>query len=146
MGKTTDHLKQSNRKKWPRSATFRNRKNEKKTLFPYIRRQLVWLSVLKMTFCKSRKLHVFFFNKKNMIDELVLIASTFFNSFHQKLLVYQSKAIRASLNFPQYTSRTCIHQLTNVPKRKDYAKSLLQQSINTTINNNNVRYRNHIFL
>ena len=62
----------------------------------------------------------------------------------ERLQIIQNKAIRASLNLPHYISTTYIHQLTNIPKIKDYAKSLLQQSINTAINNNDVILRNNL--
>lgn len=62
----------------------------------------------------------------------------------KRLQIIQNKAIRASLNLPHYTSTRYIHQLTNVPKIKDYAKSLLQKSIATSINNNDVILRNNL--
>ena len=62
----------------------------------------------------------------------------------KRLQIIQNKAIRASSNLPHYTSTRYIHQLTNVPKIKDYAKSLLQKSIATSINNNDVILRNNL--
>lgn len=94
-------------------------------------------------------------NEKIMINIFKSIVRTVMIYGHQVLLtagdniwerlqIIQNKAIRASLNLPHYISTTYIHQLTNIPKIKDYAKSLLQQSINTAINNNDVILRNNL--
>ena len=53
-----------------------------------------------------------------------------------RLQIIQNKAIRAALNLPIYTSVEYIHRLSHIPKIKDYAISLLQQSIQTAIANN----------
>lgn len=62
----------------------------------------------------------------------------------KRLQIIQNKAIRAALNLPHYTSTQYIHQLANVPRIKDYAKSLLQKSIATSINNNDIILRNNL--
>lgn len=66
------------------------------------------------------------------------------NRVWKRLQIIQNKAIRASLNLPHYTSTRYIHRITNIPYIKDYATSLLQKSINTAINNNDVILRNNL--
>jgi hypothetical protein len=66
------------------------------------------------------------------------------DKFWKRLQIIQNKAIRAALNLPHYTSTKYIHQLTNVPKVKEYATSRLQQMINTAINNNDVILRTNL--
>ena len=62
----------------------------------------------------------------------------------KRLQVLQNKAIRATLNLPMYTSTRYIHNITGLPKIKDYALSLLQKSLNTAINNNDLVFRDNI--
>ena len=62
----------------------------------------------------------------------------------KRLQVLQNKAIRATLNLPHYTSTRYIHQISQLPKIKDYALSLLQNSLNTAINNNNSVLRDNL--
>jgi len=56
----------------------------------------------------------------------------------ERLQIIQNKAIRAALGLPIYTSVDYIHKITNIPKIKEYAVTLLQRSIQTaTYNNDN---------
>ncbi|CAF3893110.1 unnamed protein product [Rotaria sp. Silwood1] len=48
----------------------------------------------------------------------------------ERLQIIQNKSIRAALGLPIYTSVEYIHQISNVPKIKEYAVSLLQRAIN----------------
>jgi hypothetical protein len=53
-----------------------------------------------------------------------------------RLQITQNKALRASLGFPSYTSTDHIHKVANIPKIKNYAKSLLERSITKAKNYN----------
>lgn len=79
---------------------------------------------------------------KSMVRTIMLyghpVLLTASNKIWKRLQVIQNKAIRAALNLPHYTSTRYIHRLTNLPMIKDYAKSRLQTSINSAINNNDV--------
>jgi hypothetical protein len=66
------------------------------------------------------------------------------NKIWERLQIIQNKAIRAALNLPHYTSTRYIHHITNLPMIKDYAKSLMQNSINTAINNNDTILRDNL--
>jgi hypothetical protein len=61
-----------------------------------------------------------------------------------RLQIMQNKAIRAALGLPIYTSVEYIHKISNVPKIKDYATSLLQKSIQTATSNNDITLKNHL--
>lgn len=94
-------------------------------------------------------------NEKTMINIFASIVRTVMvyghpvlltasNKFWNRLQTIQNKAIRAALNLPHYTSTRYIHQITNLPQIKDFAKSLLQKSINTAINNNDTLHRTNL--
>jgi hypothetical protein len=62
----------------------------------------------------------------------------------ERLQIMQNKAIRAALGLPIYTSVEYIHKLSNIPKIKDYAISLLHRSIQTATSNNDITLQNHL--
>jgi exonuclease III len=61
-----------------------------------------------------------------------------------RMQIMQNKAIRAALGLPTYTSVEYIHKLTNIPKIKDYATTMLHRSIQTAISNNDIILKNHL--
>jgi len=61
-----------------------------------------------------------------------------------RLQILQNKAIRAALGLPMYTSVDYIHKISNVPRIKDYAISLLHKSIQTAATNNDITLKNHL--
>ncbi|CAF4431794.1 unnamed protein product [Rotaria sp. Silwood2] len=62
----------------------------------------------------------------------------------ERLQIIQNKSIRAALGLPIYTSVEYIHQITNVPKIKEYAVSLLQRHIQTATSNNDNVLKNNL--
>ena len=60
-----------------------------------------------------------------------------------RLQIIQNKAIRAALGLPIYTSVEYIHKISNIPKIKDYAITLLNRSIQTATTNNDNTLKNH---
>lgn len=62
----------------------------------------------------------------------------------ERLQIIQNRAIRAALNLPIYTSVEYIHQISKLPKIKDYAISLLTKSIGTTTQNNDVTLKQYL--
>ena len=56
----------------------------------------------------------------------------------ERLQMIQNRAIRAALQLPFYTSVEYIHRISKLPKIKDYAKSLLTKSIQTSQLNNDL--------
>ena len=62
----------------------------------------------------------------------------------ERLQIMQNKAIRAALGLPMYTSVEYIHKLSNIPKIKDYATTLLHRSIQTATSNNDITLKNHL--
>ncbi|CAF4423479.1 unnamed protein product [Rotaria sp. Silwood2] len=62
----------------------------------------------------------------------------------ERLQIIQNKAIRAALGLPIYTSVDYIHRITNIPKIKEYAVTLLQRYIQTAICNNDITLTNHL--
>ena len=61
-----------------------------------------------------------------------------------RLQIMQNKAIRAALGLPIYTSVKYIHQISNIPKIKDYAVGLLKQAIHAATNNSDITLKNHL--
>ena len=61
-----------------------------------------------------------------------------------RMQIIQNKALRAALGLPTYTSVEYIHNISNVPKIKDYAITLLHQSIQTATSNNDTTLKNHL--
>jgi len=61
-----------------------------------------------------------------------------------RLQIIQNKALRAALGLPIYTSVDYIHRITNIPKIKDYAITLLQKSIQTATSNNDNTLLTHL--
>ena len=81
-------------------------------------------------------------NEKTMINIFKSIARTVIiygypvlltanDKVWERLQIMQNKAIRAALNLPNYTSVEYIHRIANIPRIKDYAITLLRQSIQT---------------
>ncbi|CAF4507720.1 unnamed protein product [Rotaria socialis] len=62
----------------------------------------------------------------------------------ERLQIIQNKSIRAALGLPIYTSVEYIHQVSNVPKIKEYAVSLLQRYIQTTTSSNDITLKNNL--
>jgi len=62
----------------------------------------------------------------------------------KRMQIMQNKALRAALGLPIYTSVDYIHKISNIPKIKDYAKGLLQKSIQTASSNNDLTLKNHL--
>ena len=62
----------------------------------------------------------------------------------ERLQIFQNKGIRAALGLPMYTSVEYIHKLSNIPKVKDYATTLLHRSIHTATSNNDITLKNHL--
>jgi len=61
-----------------------------------------------------------------------------------RLQIMQNKALRAALGLPIYTSVEYIHKISNVPKIKDYATTLLQKSIERATSNNDITLKTHL--
>jgi hypothetical protein len=61
-----------------------------------------------------------------------------------RMQIMQNKALRATLGLPIYTSVDYIHKISNVPKIKDYATTLLQKSIQTATSNNDITLKNYL--
>ncbi|CAF3490069.1 unnamed protein product [Rotaria sp. Silwood2] len=61
-----------------------------------------------------------------------------------RLQIIQNKALRAALGPPIYTSVDYIHKISNVPKIKDYATTLLQQAIQTATSNNDITLKTNL--
>jgi hypothetical protein len=57
---------------------------------------------------------------------------------------YANKALSATLGLPIYTSVDYIHKISNIPKIKDYATTLLQKSIQTATSNNDITLKNYL--
>ena len=51
------------------------------------------------------------------------------NKIWNRLQITQNKALRAAMGLPPYTSVDFIHQRSNIPRIKQYAKVLLERSI-----------------
>ena len=51
------------------------------------------------------------------------------NKIWNRLQITQNKAIRAALGIPPYTSVEFVHQESNIPRIRDYAKILLERSV-----------------
>ncbi|CAF3602013.1 unnamed protein product [Rotaria sp. Silwood1] len=66
------------------------------------------------------------------------------NKIWERLQIMQNKAIRAALGLPIYTSVEYIHRITNIPKIKQYAVTLLQRYIQTATSNNDNVLRNNL--
>ncbi|CAF1206788.1 unnamed protein product [Rotaria sordida] len=62
----------------------------------------------------------------------------------ERLQIMQNKAIRAALGLPIYTSVDYIHKISNIPKIKDYAVTLLERSIQTATSNNDNTLKQHL--
>ncbi|CAF4275049.1 unnamed protein product [Rotaria sp. Silwood2] len=62
----------------------------------------------------------------------------------ERLQIMQNKAIRAALGLPIYTSVDYIHRITNTPKIKEYAVTLLQRYIQTATSNKDVLLQNNL--
>ncbi|CAF3020298.1 unnamed protein product [Rotaria sp. Silwood2] len=62
----------------------------------------------------------------------------------ERLQIMQNKAIRAALGPPIYTSVDYIHRITNIPKIKEYAVTILQRYIQTATSNNDVLLQNNL--
>ncbi|CAF3301997.1 unnamed protein product [Rotaria sp. Silwood2] len=62
----------------------------------------------------------------------------------ERLQILQNKAIRAALGLPIYTSVDYIHNITNIPKIKEYAVILLQRYIQTATSNNDIILKNNL--
>jgi hypothetical protein len=58
------------------------------------------------------------------------------DKIQDRLQLIQNKAILAVLGLPIYTSVEYIHKISSIPKIKDYAITLLRQSIQTATSNN----------
>ncbi|CAF4761458.1 unnamed protein product [Rotaria socialis] len=61
-----------------------------------------------------------------------------------RIQIIQNKALRAALGLPMYTSVEYIHKISNIPKIKDYATTLLKQSIQTATTNNDITSKKHL--
>ena len=61
-----------------------------------------------------------------------------------RMQIMQNKALRAALGLPIYTSVEYIHKISNIPKIKDYAITLLQQAIHTATSNNDITLKSHL--
>jgi exonuclease III len=61
-----------------------------------------------------------------------------------RLQIIQNRALRAALCLPSYTSVDYIHRITNIPKIKDYATTMLRRSIQTAANNNDNVLHKHL--
>ncbi|CAF1503231.1 unnamed protein product [Adineta steineri] len=62
----------------------------------------------------------------------------------ERLQIMQNKGIRAALGLPMYTSTEYIHKISNIPKIKDYAITLLKQAIQRATSNNDITLKNHL--
>ncbi len=60
------------------------------------------------------------------------------NKIWERLQILQNKAIRAALNLPLYTSVEYIHKISNIPKIKQYATTLLNLAIIKAQSNNEI--------
>ena len=94
-------------------------------------------------------------NSKTMINIFKAIARTIIiygypvlltanQKIWDRMQIIQNKALRAALGLPIYTSVEYIHNISNVPKIKDYAITLLQQSIQTATSNNDSILLTHL--
>ncbi|CAF4589729.1 unnamed protein product [Rotaria magnacalcarata] len=61
-----------------------------------------------------------------------------------RIQTIQNKALRATLGLPIYTSVDYIHKISNIPKIKDYATTLLKQSIQTATEKNDITSKKHL--
>ncbi|CAF2084855.1 unnamed protein product [Rotaria magnacalcarata] len=61
-----------------------------------------------------------------------------------RIQIIQNKALRAALGLPMYTSVDYIHKISNIPKIKDYATTLLKQSIQTATAKNDIISKKHL--
>ncbi len=57
-----------------------------------------------------------------------------------RMQIIQNKAFLAVLGLPIYTS---VDKISNIPTNKDYATTLLQQSIQTATSNNDISLKTH---
>ncbi|CAF4455321.1 unnamed protein product [Rotaria sp. Silwood2] len=62
----------------------------------------------------------------------------------ERLQTMQNKAIRAALGLPIYTSTEYIHRITNIPKIKEYAVTILKRYIQTATANNDNLLKNNL--
>ena len=62
----------------------------------------------------------------------------------ERLQVIQNRAIRAALNLPMYTSVEYIHRMSNLPKLKQYATTLLTRYIHKSKLNNDSILTTHL--
>jgi len=94
-------------------------------------------------------------NNKTMINIFKAIVRTILTYGYPVLLtakqniwnrmqIIQNKALRAALGLPIYTSVEYIHKISNVPKIKDYATTLLQTSIEKATSNNDITLKTHL--
>ena len=94
-------------------------------------------------------------NEKTMINIFKAIARTIMTYGSPVLLtasdkvweclqIIQNKALRATLGLPIYTSVNYIHHKSSIPKIKEYAITLLKQSIQTTTANNDNTLKSHL--
>ncbi|CAF3093128.1 unnamed protein product [Rotaria sp. Silwood2] len=94
-------------------------------------------------------------NNKTMINIFKSIARTIIiygypilltanQKIWNRLQIIQNKALRAALDLPTYTSVDYIHKISMIPKIKEYAITLLQQSIQTATAKNDITLKTHL--
>ncbi|CAF3388564.1 unnamed protein product [Rotaria sp. Silwood2] len=62
----------------------------------------------------------------------------------ERLQIIQNKSISAALGLPIYTSVEYIHKISNMPKIKEYAVTLLQRYIQTATSNNDNELKHNL--
>ncbi|CAF1276599.1 unnamed protein product [Rotaria magnacalcarata] len=60
-----------------------------------------------------------------------------------RIQIIQNKALRAALGLRIHTSVDYIHKISNIPKIKDFATTLLKQTIQTATENKDVTSKTH---
>ncbi|CAF4242510.1 unnamed protein product, partial [Rotaria magnacalcarata] len=110
---------------------------------------------LKLQPTKTELVHFTLHPRRKFKNPIITIARTILlygypillqanDKIWERLQIIQNKSIRAALGLPIYTSVEYIHQVSNVPKIKEYAVSLLQRYIQTTTSSNDITLKNNL--
>ncbi|CAF1331043.1 unnamed protein product [Rotaria magnacalcarata] len=73
-----------------------------------------------------------------------LVLLTAEKNVSNRIQIIQDKALRTALGLSIYTSVDYIRKISNIPKIKDYATTLLKQFIQTATANNDITLKKHL--